>query len=809
MTNTTTGYGISRGTDTSLAATSNHAPPPPPLPTTGLPKIPPTLEGTLHLPTATAAQLVVFYSQVYAYWDEQVKSCKDSGDTTSATYQWAVYYSDLSSRAAHHYNAIKDASTTTTTTTTTTPAGATPTTFPTTRNFNSSATQAATAVTNGPPVSFQNYALDCMRQCSNDTQRNSMKELIEMTIRKSLQDGSMYVKNWKVEPLLPLYQQQQPQQQQQQQPSKSVLEHGTNTTSATGRSADKNSILYGSQVSMNLSTGSISRKKNKKLKMDATTAFTSSSKISSSPSSTTATTKTTNTAGKKSYASIVSNYDSRIDSIATTSPKKMFGAAVSGSTKEKDTSEDPLLLSSVYKSPRKRKQNKMEESSYYGPSCASLDDQETRDNQNSIALEFDTYLSSEPNYISLSSLSSKPGKNQHPSSIKKRKLTTTSPKETKPRNNALKDGFDTSASKLASRANRFSGRGGLTMATSDDLHQEYARGVEKYMGKSVIGGGMSSSSSSWNNGEGKKSLQEEDYEKMTVKGTCQILEKEFLRLTAPPRAELVRPQPVLERHLENICQLRENMKIGKKITSGGQKDYNWFCSQLKAIRQDMTVQRIFDAFAVKVYESHARIALEEGDMNEYNQSQTQLKELYEVLSHNKSSVKEEGNGLKNHNEFIAYRIIYHVFLTGNKKYEGGSSDLFKIMLNLTSEQKSDPLIMHALKIRVAVADNDYYAFFRLRNECTNHGLYLLDKIVPQIRSAALKCTMKAYRPSVATDFILSQLGFVLNHKRQKREAIEWLQSCGCKFSDDQSTILAKESILDEAILTGAQKSSLI
>jgi hypothetical protein len=69
--------------------------------------------------------------------------------------------------------------------------------------------------------------------------------------------------------------------------------------------------------------------------------------------------------------------------------------------------------------------------------------------------------------------------------------------------------------------------------------------------------------------------------------------------------------------------------------------------------------------------------------------------------------------------------------------------------------------------------------------------------------------MKAYRPSVATDFILSQLGFALDHKRQKREAIGWLKSCGCKFSDDKSSIIAKESILDETFMTGAQKSSLI
>ena len=95
----------------------------------------------------------------------------------------------------------------------------------------------------------------------------------------------------------------------------------------------------------------------------------------------------------------------------------------------------------------------------------------------------------------------------------------------------------------------------------------------------------------------------------------------------------------------------------------------------------------------------AKIALEEDDINEYNQSQTQLKELYETIERNynggvggggggkmqkgkkrgkNKKDNEEENGLKNRNEFIAYRIIYYVFLSGNRKYEGGSSDIFKV-----------------------------------------------------------------------------------------------------------------------------------
>lgn len=73
---------------------------------------------------------------------------------------------------------------------------------------------------------------------------------------------------------------------------------------------------------------------------------------------------------------------------------------------------------------------------------------------------------------------------------------------------------------------------------------------------------------------------------------------------------MIRPKPVLQKWLGI---LNDRMKKGEI-------KYDYYCDQLRAIRQDMTVllankghsqvQHIHDAFTVEVYEHHARFALQ-------------------------------------------------------------------------------------------------------------------------------------------------------------------------------------------------------
>jgi SAC3 family protein LENG8/THP3 len=371
-------------------------------------------------------------------------------------------------------------------------------------------------------------------------------------------------------------------------------------------------------------------------------------------------------------------------------------------------------------------------------------------------------------------------------------------------------GMDSSNDALAKRASRF---GGVGQENAHSIHHGSGGQYDRFMGKSVIGGTH-------------KVLDENDYELMTVKGTCRVLEKDYLRLTSPPRAELVRPLPILEQHVKNLNDEYNGSDKEKK------HDYLWFCSQFKAVRQDCTVQRILGKFAIEVYESHARIALREGDLNEYNQCQTQLKELYKQLGNDRenSNKKNPSNDQQpaeqqeylfeyqpHEEEFIAYRLLYYVYLSTNEKFSGGSGDLLHILLSLIQSQRANPAISHALKVREAVAVGDYLAFFRLHNETPNLGTFLTNLLVPTMRLRALRRMAKAYRPSLELRVCLEHLGFISNYTATDIEdedgptidalktGHEWLVSCGCVINGQE--FMTKDSVIHEPAAT--TKNSLI
>lgn len=198
-----------------------------------------------------------------------------------------------------------------------------------------------------------------------------------------------------------------------------------------------------------------------------------------------------------------------------------------------------------------------------------------------------------------------------------------------------------------------------------------------------------------------------------VVGTCQVLEKRYFRLTSAPVPSQVRPESVLRQSLD---------MLKKKWKKEG--NYSYICDQFKSMRQDLTVQHIANEFTVTVYEIHARIALEKGDLGEYNQCQTQLRIL--------NSQNLGGNIV----EFKAYRILYFIH-TSNR------TALNDMLADLTTAEKEEPPIKHALGVRSALALGNYHKFFRLYLDTPNMGAYLMDMFVVRERLAALSNICKA------------------------------------------------------------------
>ncbi|KAE8144770.1 SAC3/GANP/Nin1/mts3/eIF-3 p25 family-domain-containing protein [Aspergillus avenaceus] len=214
-----------------------------------------------------------------------------------------------------------------------------------------------------------------------------------------------------------------------------------------------------------------------------------------------------------------------------------------------------------------------------------------------------------------------------------------------------------------------------------------------------------------------------------VVGRCQNLEKNYFRLTSAPNPDTVRPLSVLVKTLDLL------KKKWKK-----DNNYGYICDQFKSLRQDLTVQHIRNEFTVSVYEIHARIALEKGDLGEYNQCQTQLRALY-------------AQQLGGHpTEFKAYRILYFIHTRNWTAMNDALADL-------TPADKRDLAVKHALDVRSALALGNYHRFFQLYLDTPNMGAYLMDMFVDRERLSALAAICKAYKPDVKIRFITEELGF--------------------------------------------------
>ena len=283
--------------------------------------------------------------------------------------------------------------------------------------------------------------------------------------------------------------------------------------------------------------------------------------------------------------------------------------------------------------------------------------------------------------------------------------------------------------------------------------------------KSRIRTELFSASSHGGSGEGEGDEGGIDWSALKIVGTSTALEKSYFRLTSAPDPATVRPPAVLRVALERVlAQWRE---------AG---EYGYLCDQVKAIRQDLTVQHVQDAFTVLVYEAHARVALQVGDLSEYNQCQTQLRALY-------AEVGDADPAARAHEvEFLMYRLCY-LIITGN---QGAISALLR---ELGEGQRGETAIAHVLRMRRAVAVDDFYTFLRGYRQTPYGGVHLLRHVVGRMRLMGLRALVRGYKPmKVEVRMFQESLGF-----GGREECVRYLVNCGAVVSDDEEVSFIEHS----------------
>lgn len=218
-----------------------------------------------------------------------------------------------------------------------------------------------------------------------------------------------------------------------------------------------------------------------------------------------------------------------------------------------------------------------------------------------------------------------------------------------------------------------------------------------------------------------------------------------MRLTGPPEPHAVRPESVLKKSLEFVL---------KNYADG--RSYRYVCEQLKSIRQDLSVQWIENEFTIEVYETHARIAIKNKDRDEFNQCQSKLKFLYDLVE--KTSSKENrgsspnGKIFENAAEFVGYRLLYNMLTKSH-------NDLNQVIKEIKHKYAGHEYLEHLLALRNAAHMNNYVKFFRLYATSNEMSKCLIDLFIDRVRKLALKSILKSYRPSVKLEYVTQMLAY--------------------------------------------------
>ncbi|KAI1729993.1 SAC3/GANP family domain-containing protein [Ditylenchus destructor] len=234
-----------------------------------------------------------------------------------------------------------------------------------------------------------------------------------------------------------------------------------------------------------------------------------------------------------------------------------------------------------------------------------------------------------------------------------------------------------------------------------------------------------------------------------IVGTCMEVEKQFFRLTAAADPSQIRPLSIL---VEALGLVKEKYRQSS--------DYRYASDQLKSIRQDLMIQNIRNEFTVLVYESNARVCLENKDREEFNQCQNQLKLLY-----------KEVNNCPNRWEFTSYRLLYYIYMNN-------TLDVSTLLDELMPDALKDQCMNFALSVWDSWSMGNYVRLFRLYTTAPRMTGYVIDWFVDRERRKFCTSILKAYRPEISVSVVAKWLGM------DEKELIDWLSEKGIQTNTD-------------------------
>ncbi|EPY31378.1 hypothetical protein AGDE_09082 [Angomonas deanei] len=170
------------------------------------------------------------------------------------------------------------------------------------------------------------------------------------------------------------------------------------------------------------------------------------------------------------------------------------------------------------------------------------------------------------------------------------------------------------------------------------------------------------------------------------------------------------------------------------------------------MRQDIRVQSIENGFSINVYELHARICLELGDIGEFNQCQSSLKHLYGTL---RSDAKKHSCV-----DFFCFRLVY---LSLSSQYDSLSTELIDYTNSYLDKRKQEMLpdgqtVSFTLRLCAACEEGDVRGIISLLAHFPVEMTFLLRIYLPKNRIVWLRNALCGVRGKVAMRRVLLSAG---------------------------------------------------